>query len=267
MAITQHPAHTSCPITGKHSWIEPTVLLVAVLLSGCGGRAPAPTADVLIYCPATLKALAQRVSGRLAAGSDVNVRLAPVRPSHVVSTVMGLRKGDFVVCTEGRISTALTEAGLVKRSYDVGRLELGVVARAETSLAALTADGAALGAGAREGSLGQALSRAIPAALRDPITANLRHRTERSGELVRLVGLGSLDAAFVWNTTDLPPGVAYYSVPELQSAGCPLLLLQLTCSQQPERTLATMHELLARGRQWLVPVSATALPEGATDGE
>jgi hypothetical protein len=91
--------------------------------------------------------------------------------------------------------------------------------------------------------------------LRPPIEANITHRSERGEELVRLLRLGALDAAFLWSTPPPPAGLHVVLLPAAAGGEVTLTLAGLTCSRLAEgewsgilavwRSEATRHALEA----------------------
>ena len=219
------------------SWISVLTLLAS---GGCRRSGGARSESLLVYCTpptklyaAALVHLAEEATGR-------PVILAPLRKGDLLSAVSGTRAGDFVLTLDQTLAAELVDLGLGEEPHDLGHVALCAVTSEATSLAELSRPGVRLGSGSPSGPLGRAAATALPADLRQAVDANVRHRSEHSGELIRLVRLGALDGALVWAALPAPQGLRSLAVPGAGSAGR-LRVVQLTCSRQPARRLAAVH--------------------------
>jgi hypothetical protein len=196
--------------------------------------------------------------------------LAPLKGGELVATVGALRRGDLVVCLGDGLPQALQEAGLVASAHELGRVRVSLLSREASSLEDLCVSGARLGSGARNGPLGRAAESLLAEDLGAALSANTVHRTERSDELIRLLGLGALDGAFVWHPGVLPAGLREVPLPRNSGAGsCPLTAVVLACSDRRSGVLDRLVSAWcgAQGRAALsgLGVASRGVSEGGAE--
>jgi hypothetical protein len=209
-------------------------LYVAVLLwamvAGCGpagGRTPRP---VLLYCTPSAEAHAKALKQVLEQSGARQAVLAPMGGEDIVAALEGLKAGDFAVLTGSRLCGRLAERSLTRGEPVTYPLAVCAVALRSLELADLGKPGLRLGNGAKDGDREAAVARALPPDLRPLVAANTQQRSEKSDELLRLVRLGALDAAFVWDTPPPSTDLHILRLPPDPSP-CPLLIVALSCSR------------------------------------
>ncbi len=155
-----------------------------------------------------------------------------MRGADLLSAIEGLREGDFVVCHDGGFRRRLERGKLGAASVLLGTMSVAAVSRRPFSLADLGRSDWKIGGGKPPGPLGETLKGALPPDAAPAILANLGFQSERTGELLRLLDLGGLDAVFVWETPGLAEKyrVLRFPVPENR---CAVFLIRLTCSRLP----------------------------------
>jgi hypothetical protein len=158
------------------------------------------------------------------------VVVAPMTGADIVAALEGLKAGDVAVIAGSRLRDRLLERKLVRGEPVSYPLNVCAVALRPLELADLGQPGLRLGGGAKDGDLAAAVERVLPMDLRPLVEANTRQRGERSEELVRLLRLGALDAAFVWDTPAPAADLQRVRLPPDPSP-CPLLIVALSCSR------------------------------------
>ena len=212
--------------------------LLWAMVAGCGpAAAPAPRA-LLLYCTPAVEAQARILKRVIEQDGVWQVVLAPMTGADLMSALEGLKTGDFAVFAGSRLRDQLAERKLL-RGEPVGYpLSVGAVAARPLELADLGKPGLRLGGGGKDGDLTAAVGRVLPADLGRLVEANTRQRSERSEELLRLVRLGALDAAFVWDTPP-PTDLRRLRLPP-DPLPCSLQLVALSCSRLSQADSAAL---------------------------
>lgn len=207
---------------------------VCLALAGCGPRQDATDgpAQVTLWCTFSGEAQARLLQEALATRGGWKVVVLPLAAPDLLAGLDGTRAGDLAIFPESHLQKELAARGLARGEplrYDLG---FYVLSKAPLTLADLAAPGRRLGGLPAGGSQDTALLEALPTELREAIAANLRHRSDRAGELIRLVRQDALDAAIVWAP---PPAEAALEVLRIGGgdACCPLLAQPLSCSRLP----------------------------------
>jgi len=158
--------------------------------------------------------------------------LAPMRGADLLSAIKGLREGDLVICRDGAFRRRLEREKLAAASVLLGTMSVVAVSRRPFSLADLGRSDWKIGGGKASGPLGETLKRALPPDMAGAIWANIGFHSERTGELLRLLDLGGLDAVLVWETPKL---AEKYRLLRFASPGdrCDVFLVRLACSRLP----------------------------------
>jgi len=235
--------------------------LLCLLAASCSRQAEAETDSILVYCTPDAVPYA-RMLKRLAeeGGEQRQITLAPMRPGDVLAAVEGTRAGDFVVCIGRGLEGKLAKRDLVRMPPVTHGLGVCLVSAKAMEVADLGLSDTRLGSGKPGGPLADAADQAVPQALRAAVSANIVHRSARSDQLVRLVKLGSLDAAFVWSSP--PPASDLPTLPLPRQAGSrPLRIVALSCSRLAEAQTKAMLDV------WQSPVAVQALAEDTGKAE
>lgn len=212
-------------------------------MAGCGPAAKPAPRPLLLYCTPSVEAHGKVLKGVLERGGGRQVLVAPMTGDDIVAALQGLKAGDLAVVAGSGVCTRLHEGGLVRGEPVVYPLTPCAVAAKPLELADLGRPGMRLGGCAKGGDRAAAVERALPAELRPLVEANTVQRGERGEELVRLVRLGALDAAFVWDTPPPAAGLHLVRLPP-DPAPCPLLVIALRCSRlSAEDSAALLTEL------------------------
>ena len=210
-------------------------MVVLLCTPGCSPPGAHGGDSLLLYCTPSAKRYAAELARTAEAACGRAVILAPLRRHDLLTAVSGTRAGDFVLTLDASLGADLAGLGLAGRVQELGNLSLCAVTAGGESLKDLCEPGVRLGSGSPKGVLGRACAAALPSPLREAVDVNARHRSERCDELVRLIRLGALDAAVVWETPSLPEGLRSLAIPGTASAGR-LYAIRLTCSRHtPER--------------------------------
>lgn len=186
---------------------------------------------LLVYCTPPAKRYAAALARAVEAACGCPVIVAPLTRQDLLTAVTSRRAGDFVVTLDAGLEAELAGLRLVKGVQELGELALCAVTAGAEPFEDLWVPGNRLGMGSPKGVLGRATAKALPAPLRDAAAARVRHRSERCDELVRMVRLGALDTALVWEPCSLPEGLRSLAVPGAASAGR-VYAIQLSCSRQ-----------------------------------
>ncbi|MDX9978857.1 MAG: hypothetical protein RBU25_02305 [Lentisphaeria bacterium] len=203
-----------------------TSLLSLLLAVACSKPEPAAPAQVLVYCTPEAAAHARRLAP-LAAGRELI--LAPLPPGDILAALEGTKAGDFVVFAGGGFAEKLASLQMVRfPALKVHTLGVCLVSAKPTTWDDITKSGLRLGSG----TVGGTLDASLPAELREAIAPQVVHRSGRGDELVRLVRLGSLDAALVWDSPPPAPDLPTLALPKAE-ASCPLHIAALTTSRLP----------------------------------
>lgn len=239
------PSRTMATILSASS-----VGLLCLLLAACRPSAVRSVGPVLVYCTPDAVPFARIIQQ----GEQRQIVLAPMAPADILAALDGTRAGDFVVSVGGGLEQKLRAQELVRLSPAAQPLGVCIVSRTPLVLADLGVPGRRLGSGKSGDALDQAVSEGLPEVLRASIASNVCHRSARPDELVRLVRLGSLDAAFVW---DRPPTPGLKSLPLVgEAAGASLRIVALACSRLPAAEARAMLE------RWRGPATAQMLATG-----
>jgi len=208
------------------------VLLLCLGLAGCGpaGKAPAATVPLFVYCTPTAEAHAKILRCVVEARLQRSVVLAPMARDSLLAALDGTHAGDAVVFAAGELEPGLHSRGLVRGEPIALPLAVCAVASAPFELADLAKPGKRLGGCKADLPLGMAVRAALPAELGPAIEANIRHRSERGDELLRLLRLGALDAVFLWATPPPPAALRVVRLPEA-GPGASLVIAGLACSR------------------------------------
>jgi hypothetical protein len=185
---------------------------------------------VFVYCTPAAEAHAKILRCVLEASGDRTVVIAPMTCDSLLAALEGTRAGDAVVFAGDELQAALDSRGLVRGEPIAFPLAVCAVGLAPFDLAALATPGKRLGGCSPDRPLGAAVRAALPEDLRSGIEANLTHRSERGDELVRLLRLGALDAAFLWATPPPPAVLHVVRLPEAGRAAC-ITITGLSCSR------------------------------------
>jgi len=219
------------PITARRFWSS-LAGAACLALAGCGPRQGTTVApeQVTLWCTFSGEAQARVLREALAAGTGWKIVVLPLAAPDLLAGLEGTRAGDLAVFPEATLLDDLASRGLARGEalrYDLG---FYVLSRAPVALADLAVPGRRLGGLPVAGGLDAALVAVLPSDLRAPITANIRHRSARADELIRLVRQDALDAAIVWAP---PPAGAALEVLSVGGgdACCPLLAQPLSCSK------------------------------------
>ncbi len=222
-------------------------LLLCLLLAACR-----PARDtVLVYCTPDAVPYAKL----LQQASDWPITLAPLAPPDLLAALEGTKAGDFVLSIGGGLERELQSRKLVRLPPVDQPLGVCVVSTKPLALADLAEPGMRVGSGKPDSPLDRAGFQGLPQELRPSVVANVRYRSARADELVRLVRLGTLDAALVW---DYPVSATDLAVLPLarETASAPVRLVALSCSR-----LSTAEVKAILG--WWGETTLTAKPGGA----
>lgn len=243
MATWLSSSHTR----SRHWWTAAAGACLAaalgVVASGCGRAAERGPRPVLLYCTSAVEAQAKVLKQVLESGGFRQVVLAPLTGADMVTALEGLQAGDLAVVAGTPMYERLAERKLTRGEPVTHPLAVCAVAVRTLELADLGKPGMRLGNGAKDGDRAAAVERALPPELRPLVAANTRQRSERGDELVRLLRLGALDAALVWDTPPPAADLQRLPLPEDPSP-CPLLIVALSCSRlSPAASAALLTEL------------------------
>ena len=236
--------------------------MLSLLVGSCGRQTDAETDTILVYCTPDAVPYA-RILKRLAKqnGEQRQITLAPMRSGDILTAVDGTRAGDFVIAVGGGMEEKLQKLELVRMPSVSHALGVCLVSTEAAKLADMGLPGKRLGSGKPGTALARAVDQALPEALRSAISANVVHHSARSDELVRLVGLGSLDAAFVWSSPPPAPDLSTLHLPR-QADFRPLRIVALSCSRLPTADTKAMLDLWERS----IAPQALAEDTGKTEG-
>jgi len=223
--------------------------LLCLLAVACSKPEPGVPSRVLVYCTPETAPHARRLVA-LAEGRELI--LAPLPPGDMLAAIEGTKAGDFAVFAGSGFAESLRSRRLL-RSSSVSIHTLGVclVSAKPVSWEEITRPGLRLGSG----TVGGTLDSSLPAELREAVAPQVVHRSGRGDELVRLVRLGSLDAALVWDSPPPAPDLPTLALPRTEAA-CPLHVAALTTSRLPAAETKALMEI------W-----RTAFATGETSGE
>lgn len=198
--------------------------LLCLLAVACSQPETASPSPILVYCTPEAAPHA-RALARLV--EDREVTLAPLGAQDLLKAVAGARAGDFAVFVGHGLAEEL-QARRLSRSPAVAVHTLGVclVSARPLELEALADSGLRLGSGPAGG----ALERSLPEELRAACAPLVVHRSGRADELVRLIRLGTLDGAFVWDSPPPVAGMAILPLPREVTA-VPLQVAPLSTSR------------------------------------
>lgn len=197
-------------------------MLLLLLLAACR-----PARDtVLVYCTPDAVPYAKL----LQQASDRPMTVAPLAPPDLLAALDGTKAGDFVLSLAGGLERELQTRKLVRLTPVDQPLGVCVVSVKPLVLADLAEPGIRVGSGKPDSPLDRAGFQGLPQELRQAVVANVRYRSARADELVRLVRLGTLDAALVW---DYPVPATDLAVLPLarETASAPVRLIALSCSR------------------------------------
>jgi hypothetical protein len=210
-------------------------ILLCILAVACSKPEKGGPSPLMLYCTPEAAPHA-RALAKLAEGREVVV--APMKPEDILAAIEGARAGDFVVFVGKGFGEKLTSRHLSRfAAVPVQTLGVCLVSAKPVQLDDVARPGLRLGSGTAGGTLDSSL----PADLREAIAPQVIHRSGRGDELVRLVRLGSLDAALVWDTPPPAPDLPTLSLPRDQ-ASCPLHVMALDTSRLPAAESRTLLE-------------------------
>lgn len=241
--------HSNRPPSARPAdrFLSAVLLVVLVTTAGCTRQQAAPSKQVLVYCTPDVKPYARCIADALREVTGADPVLASVRPRDLVSALAATRAGDFVVCLQGSVPSALDERQFVSRWHQAGHVSLGLISRTECSLADLCQPGVRIGWGTPGGTLEAAISQSLSPSERQTMEANIVYRSERCAELIRLVRLGALDAAFIWAPDTPPADLHAIRIPPERGATRDLLVGTLSCSRQPGPLLERVRSAWSTG--------------------
>lgn len=234
----------SCRTMATRFWSSALAFLWCVGF-GCGRDGPQARRRVLLYCASSAKPYAAILKSALESELGHEVVLAPLSPRDLLSATAGTNAGDFAVFAGPALRDTLSEREQVRQEQVLWTLKARAVAVRPFVLADLTQPGKRLGSGKTTGALGGCVSAALPKELRAAVAANVVYRSERPAQLLRMLRLGGLDAAFVW---DLPPPPAALHVLPLSgdASRCPVFAVTLTSSRLSATEIAAVQEVWTR---------------------
>jgi len=221
----------------------PCGALVVLLLAtaGCAPRQPTGVERTLVYCTPASKPYARCIADALTTVTGPEAILAPMRTQDMLSALAGTQSGDLVVSLRDGTVKALDDLGLVRNWSAVGRVSLSAVSRTERTLSDIRQPGIRVGCGKPNGALAAALDQLLTPSERALVANNVAYRSDRCSELMRLVRLDALDAAFIWSRPSLPEGLCRVGIPVERQVTCDVLVGVLSCSRKPARALRRLQ--------------------------
>ncbi len=218
-----------------------SILLSGLILVGCGRGERSPESSVLVYCTPGSKVYAAAVRAHLSRAGAGEVILAPLGARDLVTALSGTRAGDLVVCLGERLPGELAGLGFVRDRFEIGRLTPCLVSTRPIPLERTVEKDMRLGFGKADSPLERSSRAALSPGLADGVEAHIGQRSVRPSELVRLLRLEALDAVFVWDNPALTRGLERTVLP----GSCPLVAIQLSCSEKPTALLDAVREIWA----------------------
>lgn len=201
-------------------------LLCLLLTVACSKPEPVVPAQVLVYCTPEAAPHARRLVPPAAGREFI---LAPLPTGDILAALEGTKAGDFVVFAGSGFAEKLTSLRLARfPALEVHTLGVCLVSAKPMAWEDVARPGLRLGSG----TVGGTLDASLPAKLREAVAPQVVHRSGSGDELVRLVRLGSLDGALVWDSPPPAPDLPTLALPRAE-ASCPLHVVALTTSRLP----------------------------------
>ncbi len=213
-----------------------TSLLCLLLAVACSQPEPAASSQVLVYCTPEAAPHARRLAP-LAEGRELLV--APLPPGDILAALEGTKAGDFVVFAGAGFAEKLASLQVVRLpAVNLHTLGVCLVSAKPLAWEDIPKSGLRLGSG----TVGGTLDASLPAELREAVAPQVIHRSGSGDELVRLVRLGSLDGALVWDNPPPAPDLPTLPLPKT-AASCPLQIVALTTSRLPAAEAKALLEV------------------------